>query len=76
MTAPYLVCPTCEHVVGQGADGSVDTAAGSGDRDPDASDPRCPACGSRRAYRAVEPALPDAESEAYVKLDGDAAADR
>ena len=78
MTAPYLVCPTCEHVVGPGGDGSVDAAAGrsDGDSDPDASDSRCPACGSRRAYRAVEPALPDAESEVYVKLDGDAAEDR
>ena len=78
MTAPYLVCPTCEHVVGPVDDGSVDAAAGSGDGDPDpdAADPRCPACGSRRAYRAVEPALPDAESEAYVKLDADAAEDR
>ena len=66
MTAPYLVCPTCEHVVGSGGDGSVDAAAGSGDgdQDPDASDPWCPACGSRRAYCAVEPALPDAGSEA------------
>jgi DNA-directed RNA polymerase subunit RPC12/RpoP len=56
----------------------MDAAAGSGDedQDPDASDPRCPACGSRRAYRAVEPALPDAESETYVKLDADAAEDR
>ena len=34
----------------------------------------CPECGSDRAYLHPEPALPDATSEAYVKLDADEAA--
>jgi len=56
----YLVCPACEH---------CETL--EGDRGGEA--PACPACGSRRAYRHHEPALPDAESEAYVKLDAESA---
>ncbi|MFT4905818.1 MAG: hypothetical protein ACI8UR_002398 [Natronomonas sp.] len=35
----------------------------------------CPNCESTRAYLNHAPALPDAESEAYVKLDADAAAE-
>ena len=35
----------------------------------------CPDCGSDRAYLSPEPALPDATSEAYVKLDADEVAD-
>lgn len=34
----------------------------------------CLNCGSDRAYLHPEPALPDATSEAYVKLDADEAA--
>lgn len=33
----------------------------------------CPACGSDRAYLHPDPAFLDATTEAYVKLDGDAA---
>ena len=78
MTDPsYLVCPTCEHVGRRDrAEAAGDTAGG-----PDAGDeaagataptgPACPACGSGRAYHTPEPALPDAESEAFVKLDAD-----
>ena len=56
----YLVCPACEHceaLEGAGCD----------------EEPACPACGSGRAYRHHEPAFPDAESEAYVKLDAESA---
>lgn len=63
----YLVCPTCEHCERLERDGDADEAA--------TDEVTCPACGSRRAFRHHEPALPDAESEAYVKLDGDTADD-
>lgn len=57
----YLVCPACEHCerfeAGDGGGGEA----------------ICPECGSARAYRHHEPALPDAESEAYVKLDAETA---
>ena len=33
----------------------------------------CPSCGSHRTYLHDSPALPDAASEAYVKLDADEA---
>ena len=33
--------------------------------------PDCPRCGSRRTYRHDDSALPDAETEAYVKFDTD-----
>jgi Zn finger protein HypA/HybF involved in hydrogenase expression len=58
----YLVCPACEHCEAYEADGG--------------DEPTCPACGSARAYCHHEPALPDAESEAYVKLDAETAKDR
>lgn len=35
----------------------------------------CPACGSDRAYLHTEPALPDATTEAYVKLGADEVAE-
>lgn len=34
----------------------------------------CPDCGSERTYLNHQPALPDATTEAYVKLDADEAA--
>ncbi|WP_254839955.1 hypothetical protein [Natronomonas marina] len=65
MTAdpPYLVCPACEH--SQRLDG--------GDEAADDEGTTCPECGSARAYRHHESALPDAASEAYVKLDAETA---
>jgi len=58
------------------AEAAADTAGGpgageeaAGATDPDG--PACPECGSGRAYHTTEPALPDAESEADVKLDAD-----
>ena len=82
VTAPYLVCPTCEHVesrdqAGGRAEAAGDTAGGPPEAGDEAAGatapagPACPACGSGRAYHTPEPALPDAESEAYVKLDAD-----
>lgn len=63
-TRPYLVCPTCEHVERRD------------DRDSAVDEPvTCPDCESERAYYATDPALPDAEREAYVKLDADTAED-
>lgn len=59
-----LFCPTCGHV-----DRPDDTE--SLDDEP----PTCPDCGSGRAYLTTDPARPDAETEAYVKLDPDAAED-
>ena len=63
----YLVCPSCEHrerVASESDDGSaVDLT----------DETACPACGSGRAYRAADPALPDAEMEAYVKFDAESA---
>ena len=34
----------------------------------------CPACGSERTYLHPDPVLPDATTEAYVKLDAEDAA--
>ena len=65
--ARYLVCPSCEHrerVASESDDGSA--------ADP-TDETICPACGSGRAYRAHDPALPDAETEAYVKFDAGSA---
>jgi uncharacterized protein (DUF983 family) len=49
----------------------------SGSDDGSAADPTdesiCPTCGSGRAYRAHDPVLPDAETEAYVKFDAGSA---
>lgn len=59
----YLVCPACEHC----------ERLDDGDEAVDGEATSCPECGSTRAYRHREPALPDAESEAYVKLDADEA---
>ena len=63
----YLVCPSCEHrerVASESDDGSaVDLT----------DETACPACGSGRAYWAHDPALPDAEMEAYVKFDAESA---
>jgi len=63
----YLVCPGCEHR----------EQVASGSNDGSAVDPTdetvCPACGSRRAYRAQDSALPDPETEAYVKFDAESA---
>ena len=42
--------------------------------EPATEEAPCPACGSDRAYLHAEPALPDATTEAYVKLDADSAA--
>ena len=65
--ARYLVCPSCEHrerVASESDDGSaVDLT----------DETACPACGSGRAYRAHDPALPDAEMEACVKFDAESA---
>ncbi len=58
----------------RGATGPDSSVPADADREvPEGTIRTCPACGSRRAYRAEEPALPDPESEAYVKLDADAA---
>lgn len=65
--APYLVCPSCDHsepIAGEDGESRPED-------DPDDGDPTCPACGSTRAFRHSEAALPDPESEAYVKLDAD-----
>jgi DNA-directed RNA polymerase subunit RPC12/RpoP len=62
----YLVCPSCEH--------REQVANGEGDGAIDETDETvCPVCGSGRAYRAHDPALPDAETEAYVKFDAGSA---
>lgn len=66
----YLVCPACEHSA-ELSDEEGDSAGTDDGSDSDG--PLCPACGSTRAYRHPEPALPDAESEAYVKFDADTA---
>ena len=42
----------------------------------DEETPDCPRCGSRRTYRHDDPALPDAETEAYVKFDAESAGER
>ena len=60
----YLVCPSCEH---------RERVASEGRSSADPTDAVCPACGSGRAYRAQDPALPDAETEAYVKFDAGSA---
>ena len=51
---------------------------GDGDAVPtdDGETPDCPRCGSRRTYRHDDPALPDAETETYVKFDADSAGER
>lgn len=61
-------------------DGDVSCGDGSDAGELDGDEPAeaevtCPACGSRRAYRHPEPALPDADSESYVKLDADSLED-
>ena len=65
----YLVCPSCEHR----------ERVASGSDDGSAADPTdetvCPACGSGRAYRAHDPALPGPEAEAYVKFDAGSASE-
>ena len=68
----YLVCPSCEY---------REWVTSEGDSRPKESDKVrstggetvCPKCGSGRAYRAHNPALPDAETEACVKFDAGAA---
>ena len=68
----YLVCPSCEH---------RERVTSEGDSRPKESgeicstdcETVCPECGSRRAYRAAEPTLPDAETETYVKFDAESA---
>ena len=66
-------------------DGGGEDTAGDGDdrrRDGDATStddgetPDCPRCGSRRTYRHDDPALPDAETETYVKFDAESAGER
>ena len=42
----------------------------------DGETPDCPRCGSRRTYRHDDPALPDAETETYVKFDAESAGER
>ena len=42
----------------------------------DGETPDCQRCGSRRTYRHDDPALPDAETEAYVKFDAESAGER
>lgn len=89
--ALYLLCPSCAHrePVGDGADepaaapgrgdadgdGAADAAADGPADDTGAEAVTCPACGSTRAHRTPDPALPDAGSEASVKLDADAVED-
>jgi len=46
-----------------------------GHADPAETDADCPDCGSGRTFLHYEPAVPDAGSEAYVKLDAAAAAE-
>ena len=69
-----------------GDDGGEDDAGGGDDRrrnggsdgapTDDGETPDCPRCGSRRTYRHDDPALPDAETEAYVKFDAESAGER
>ena len=49
---------------------------GDGAPTDDEETPDCPRCGSRRTYRHDDPALPDAETEAYVKFDADSVGER
>lgn len=69
----YLVCPACEHSerLEDAGMAPADRGDSSTTDEGGAASSSCPECGSRRAYRHHEPALPDAESEAYVKLDVD-----
>jgi DNA-directed RNA polymerase subunit RPC12/RpoP len=63
-----------------GGDASGHRRDGGGDGDATSTDdeetPDCPRCGSRRTYRHDDPALPDAETEAYVKFDADSVGER
>ena len=69
-----------------GDDGGENDAGGEDDRrrddggdgapTDDEETPDCPRCGSRRTYRHDDPALPDAETEAYVKFDAESAGER
>ena len=68
---------------GDGGEGDAGDANGhrhDGDSDgapaDDEETPDCPRCGSRRTYRHDDPALPDAETEAYVKFDAESAGER
>jgi hypothetical protein len=75
-----LVCPSCEHVERlDPSAGPTDTRGTETTGAPGAADDgdgaTCPACGSRRASRAGEPALPDPDSETSVKRDADDVAD-
>lgn len=58
--------------------GDANSHHGDGDGAPtdDQETPDCPWCGSRRTYRHHDPALPDAETEAYVKFDADSVGER
>ena len=75
-----------EDGVGDASDDSDDGAGGGDDRrrnggsdgapTDDGETPDCPRCGSQRTYRYNDPALPDAETEAYVKFDAESAGER
>ena len=87
----FLVCPACGYreqsgTAGEDDTGDVNDAGGEDDRRRDGDDdgastddeetPDCPRCGSRRTYRHDDPALPDAETEAYVKFDAESVGER